>query len=154
MKFSYLALAALFVFNLSAGACGDTFKSAPSKKFECQSTGSESSIITIEGRIIFVAKTACLEINSDNVHIHFLHPEIGPYDLKIKQSSEKTISAEKSDRVYPSGNVAKSYLIVDSFNLTDLNSDMPKFNFKSAEKHVFRKDELRYVGQYSCELIK
>ena len=155
MKLTLFFVSSLIFSNVYAsGTCDQIFSTKNSKKFECQSTGAESSIVTSEGRIIFVSKTACLELEDKSVSVSLETPSNGKLKLDIKKLTDSGLEASKSERVYPSGNIVKSYLVEDSLKVTELNSDAPKLNVKKVNKKTFKKDELRYLGNYTCTEVK
>jgi hypothetical protein len=135
-----------------AGVC-DPAKSEDARKFECQSTGNESAITTKEGRIIFISKTACVELLGKTISVSLQDPGNGKIKMNVDKKSKSTIEAKLSDRVYPTGSLTNSYVDEISLKLTGLKTDAPKLSVERYIKHTLKKDELRYLADYSCTEI-
>lgn len=137
MKFSILLVISLFAGSLFANT------------LECQSTSPTGQVVTSEGRLIFVSRTALVEISPEALRVTLEQPSNGVYELAITKSTGHSLEAKHSGRVYPSGNMVRSYLTVQSIKLSQLDTDSPKLVVKRVDKKRF-KEELRYLGEYSC----
>lgn len=126
---------------------------AENRKLICDLTSDEQIILPAPShRLIFVAKTAELEIREDKIAVSLIGKISWNFEIAIKTQSASKILAKNSERVYPSGSVARSYVIEESVKLSDLDTASPKLVVKSEEKKFF-KGELKYLGEYRCQDI-
>lgn len=111
----------------------------------CTLIGPDTQVVTPEGRLIFKSQKARVEVGAKTVSVKLEEPSNGTWVLDIKKSSATTLEAKKSERVYPSGNVARSFVQEESIKIKGQT-----LSVKRVDKHLIKKDELRYVGEYSC----
>ena len=113
----------------------------------CTLIGSDTQVVTPEGRLIFKSQKARVEVGAKTVSVKLEEPSNGTLVLDIKKSTASSLEAKKAERVYPSCSIARSYVTEESIKIKDL-----VLSVKRLDKHTFKKDELRYVGDYSCSL--
>lgn len=155
MKILSLILMTSFIAsNAFAGVCDLVRSSEGTRKFECESIGDESTINTSEGRIIFISKTACVELNSKTISVSLQNPGNGKIKMDVDKKNKSIIKAKISDRIYPSGNITNSYVDEIELELSELKSDAPKLSVKRYTNHTLKKDEVRYLADYSCSEVK
>lgn len=113
----------------------------------CTLIGPDTQVVTPEGRLIFKSQKARVEVGTKTVSVKLEEPSNGTLVLDIKKSTASSLEAKKTERVYPSGSIARSYVTEESIRIKD-----QVLSVKRLDKHTFKKDELRYVGDYSCSL--
>jgi hypothetical protein len=113
----------------------------------CTLIGPDQSV-TPEGRLIFKSHKARVEVSGQQVTVKLEEPSNGTLELEIKKSSSTSLEAKKSERVYPSGSVARSYVSEESIKIKN-----EVLSVKRLDRHTFKKDEVRYAGEYSCGTI-
>lgn len=121
------------------------------RQLVCDLTSEEQIILPAPShRIIFVAKTAHVEIKEKKIAVRLEGKFSWNFELAVKSQSASKLSAKESERVYPSGNIARSYTKETSVKLTELETQAPKLVVKSEDKSLFRGSDLRYFGEYDC----
>lgn len=151
---SLLVLACLLLGTATqATECENHFPNAK-ELYECVSVDSETTIITENSRIIYIAQLACLNKRDDKITFIFDKPWFYHDEVKVISENENGFSAYKSEGVYPSGNIMRRYSSVVTINASFKKDGTIEMKYKKEDKHLFGKNDLRGIGNYSCTKIR
>lgn len=132
----------------------ETFFPESKELYECTSIDNPTTLVTKEGRLIFISLLACLDKKEKSVDFVLNHPFNNNDSIELTSDNDDGFKARKSESVYPSGNMMKRYTIVQTLELKKKSDDQIEFNYRKVEKHLFRSDELRATGNYTCTKIR
>ncbi|MFP5492006.1 MAG: hypothetical protein ACLGG0_10920 [Bacteriovoracia bacterium] len=148
MKFAALLILTSI---LSANVFACEASNDPSVKvYDCQSISSETSIVTREGRLIFISQNACLKLHKAKMEVDLTRPGNGTWELTIARQSSKEIFANAVERAYPSGSFRRSYTVNHEATLSATVDSTMKLKLKSYRKSLGRGGELKYLSDYNC----
>lgn len=149
----------MFTFTLmsaitaKANEC-ETFFPEAKELYECTSIDNPTTIVTKEGRLIYIPLLACLHKKDQSIDFVLNHPFTYQDSVKLTSNNADGFIARKSENVFPSGDIMKRYALVQTLEFKKNSDDKIEFKYRKMEKHLFRSDELRATGNYTCTKIR